>query len=375
MNILHLVSQYDATTVYKELVTHMAKIANTDQLVFVGLRKGQKVCKNMIENKEKLKIKVVQTHGKLSRIIFFTRISSVMKALEKNVEIKKYNIVHAHTLFADGGTALLIKKKYGIDYVVSVRETDIGGYLKKLPHSRLILNEIIVNAKKIIFISPSMKNVLLNYLNKKARAKLETNSVCISNGISDYWLENINQARTIAKEGHLDFIQVSSLMKRKNVDKTIFAIKELNNIGIKAHVTVVGTGPYGSNLKKNVEKNGLTKYVTFLGQIKEKDQLKNIYRNNDIFIMPSNKETFGLVYAEAMSQGLPIIYTKGTGIYGYFSEGEVGFGVEPENIEDIVEKIQYVIQNYDDLSKNCINYSKLFHWDSIVKRIYDIYAE
>ena len=39
-----------------------------------------------------------------------------------------------------------------------------------------------------------------------------------------------------------------------------------------------------------------------------------IYRENDIYVMPSIIETFGLVYAEAMSQGLPVIYTRGQGL-------------------------------------------------------------
>ena len=43
--------------------------------------------------------------------------------------------------------------------------------------------------------------------------------------------------------------------------------------------------------------------------------------------MPSRYETFGLVYGEAMSQGLPIIYSKGQGVDGYFKEGTVGYGV------------------------------------------------
>jgi glycosyltransferase involved in cell wall biosynthesis len=59
-----------------------------------------------------------------------------------------------------------------------------------------------------------------------------------------------------------------------------------------------------------------------------KEKLLNNYRNSDIFIMPSYNETFGLVYIEAMSQGLPIIYTQNEGVDGYFKEGSVGYSVK-----------------------------------------------
>ena len=55
--------------------------------------------------------------------------------------------------------------------------------------------------------------------------------------------------------------------------------------------------------------------------------------------MLSIMETFGLVYAEAMSQGLPIIYTKGQGFDEQFDEGKVGYHADCFNIEEIVKRI------------------------------------
>ena len=67
--------------------------------------------------------------------------------------------------------------------------------------------------------------------------------------------------------------------------------------------------------------------------------------------MPSFHETFGLVYIEAMSQGLPIIYTKGEGIDGYFKEATVGYSVNPKDVKNIVKKIEMIIHNYNKISK------------------------
>lgn len=90
--------------------------------------------------------------------------------------------------------------------------------------------------------------------------------------------------------------------------------------------------------------------------------------------MPSRYESFGLVYGEAMSQGLPIIYTEGQGIDGYFKEGTVGYSVNPKDINDIVKKIEMIIYNYNEISKNCLGLVEKFSWDKIAKTYRYIYT-
>jgi len=89
--------------------------------------------------------------------------------------------------------------------------------------------------------------------------------------------------------------------------------------------------------------------------------------------MPSYNETFGLVYLEAMSQGLPIIYTKREGVDGYFKDGTVGYSVNPKDVNDIVKKIEMIISNYNRISKNCLGLVEKFSWDKIAKIYYNIY--
>lgn len=70
--------------------------------------------------------------------------------------------------------------------------------------------------------------------------------------------------------------------------------------------------------------------MTFHEQLKDKDILKEYYNNAVIFTMPSSYETFGLVYVEAMLQGLPILYTHNEGIDGFYDEkiGEKVFSIK-----------------------------------------------
>ena len=104
-----------------------------------------------------------------------------------------------------------------------------------------------------------------------------------------------------------------------------------------------------------------------------KEKLIDYYRDADIFVLASISESFGLVYAEAMSQGLPVIYTKGQGFDGQFPEGRVGYHVDSNIVEDIVTKIKLIVDRYEEISKNCIKEVKRFDWASIAEQYYIIY--
>ena len=83
--------------------------------------------------------------------------------------------------------------------------------------------------------------------------------------------------------------------------------------------------------------------------------------------MPSFTETFGLVYAEALSQGLPLIYTKGEGFDKVFPEKHIGVSVNPNNPKDIANAINYIIDNYNNIQKKCAIASKKFSWETIAE--------
>ena len=99
------------------------------------------------------------------------------------------------------------------------------------------------------------------------------------------------------------------------------------------------------------------------------------YRNADIFVMPSFRESFGLVYAEAMSQGLPVVYSEGQGFDGQFAEGVVGYHVNAHDPEELCENIIKILKRYNEFPKVCMEASKKFRWDKLSKEYIKIYEE
>ena len=89
--------------------------------------------------------------------------------------------------------------------------------------------------------------------------------------------------------------------------------------------------------------------------------------------MPSIRESFGRVYAEAMTQGLPVIFTRGQGFDGLFEDGAVGYAVNPLDYEEIADAIEKISNRYEEMSKNCVEKCKLFDWTAIAKKLEGMY--
>lgn len=94
-------------------------------------------------------------------------------------------------------------------------------------------------------------------------------------------------------------------------------------------------------------------------------ELIDEYRNADLYVLISKRETFGLCYPEAMSQGLPIIYSKDERFDGFFKDGVVGYAVSYQSQNELLQAIKKVIANYSTLTKNSIKYANNFNWDDI----------
>lgn len=303
-------------------------------------------------------------------MLFYPRINKTVKYIEKQVDMNTIDIMHAHCVFADGAIALKLKQKYNIDYILSVR-ADTKEYFKKMPHAVIQLKNIILNAKKVIFIAPNMIEEINKKLDENTKKILKEKTIVLPNGINDYWHKNA-ESKKYKKRDYLELVQVSEFIKRKKIDESINIIEYLNNNGVKSKLTLIGSGKYFDDIKQYVKNKHLENFVTFTGQINDIDKLKDIYKNSDIFIMPSLNETFGLVYIEAMTQGLPVIYKTGTGIDGFFNT-KIGFGIGEFDYEEIKNNIIELINNYDTISLECVEQSKRFNWSNIANEITKLY--
>ncbi|MGV3268030.1 glycosyltransferase family 4 protein [Staphylococcus simulans] len=304
----------------------------------------------------------------IDRFFYFKKQKKILNWVHKlNLNLNDYDVVHAHTLFSDGYQAL----KTGKPYIVTVRNTDINFYMKFYKHLLPLGRKILENASKIIFLSESYKKNTIELLfgNKKIKNEIYEKSHVIPNGINDFWLKHSsNQTKHINED--INVICVCRIMKNKNLE---FLAENLTSkyLGRNVNVYIVGDvvdSKYYQNLKSYPN-------MHFLGK-KDKNNIVEIMKDMHMFIMVSFTETFGLVYLEALTQNLPVIYTKNEGFDKYFEDGYVGYSVNPTNNDELIKQVRKIVGNYNEIQRNISQLDKKsFSWQNNAikhKNLYEI---
>lgn len=145
------------------------------------------------------------------------------------------------------------------------------------------------------------------------------------------------------KVGHFKFISVGNLVKTKGFDLLIPAIKELNAMGLLCQLVIVGDGPEREQIRQTISDEGLSELI-FLHSPLPHSEVMSLYSRFDAFVLPSWKETFGIVYLEAMFAGLPVIAVKCQGISGLFEENDEALFCEPLDKASLIQHMRFVIE-------------------------------
>ena len=232
----------------------------------------------------------------------------------------------------------IFASKLGLNFSACVHCSDIEVLTNPI-YSVYFKSELLKalrNANKIFCRSYSLKQKLLNLYPEF------TDKIYLApSGIAEKYI--VNNVNNDINPSNLKICTCANLIKRKNVDKLVLAVKNFNNILL----TVIGNGPELNQLKK------LSPNIHFTGKLSHDNVLK-IMRQNDIFILPSVNETFGMVYLEAMASGCISVCTKNDGVDGIIKNGENGFTVYP-TVKSISETIKYILS----LDKSVLNSIRL----------------
>lgn len=370
MKILHICSDFAKQSIYNHFITHLSNDISIEQTIFVPCRSYDEISKNKNHNLNNVEYLYSKIYNKLDRIFFNRKIHKATKLIMESKN--EVDLVHAHFLFSDGAIALEYFYKFNTPYIVAVRNTDLNYFFRYMFHLRGKGIEILMNASKIIFLSNVYKNKLLEtYIPLKYKQTIKSKSIVIPNGVDPFWLANINESKREIKD-ELRVVYIGDFSKNKNIQNTISALILMRKNGHNIKFSIVGGGgDYNDQILKLINVN--SSWINYIQRTNNKEKIKSILQDSHIFCMPSKFETFGIVYIEAMTQGLPLIFTKNQGIDGYFQDGQIGFAVRNNNIHDIIKSIYKILDNYQVMSYNCLMYSKLFSWDTITNKYLEIY--
>lgn len=293
--------------------------------------------------------------------------------------IKTYNPDLIHSFFAlpSGSIGLYCKKIFNIPYITSVLGADvpgfnIGDWRLNVYHSltRFITKAIWNNSSFIVANSNSLKESCNKF------APIHDIKV-ITNGVDQelfYPLANKNYNTN----GPVHLLYLSRLTFQKKIGVLIKACGILNSRGVtNFKLTVVGEGHLKNEMFAKIHAYKIQDKVNFLGW-RNLEELPEIYRSADVFILPSVMEGMSSVTLQAMACGLPIIASRVKGFEEVLEDNVNGLYAEYNNPDDFADMIEKLIKSQElreKMSKKSIEKSKSFLWNNIAGQYLELYEK
>ncbi|MEL4455024.1 glycosyltransferase family 4 protein [Lutimonas vermicola] len=330
-----------------------------------GVRRNYQIVTNKAYTDEKYNIKIrffrsfiplKGLYSSLEKSMWAFRIQFVFhqKDLYNLYKDYKPDIIHAHNI-TDGFYAYKLYKKYGTPYIITLRGVYSYVYEKKW------VTKILENAQNLSTPSYSMHG------NVKKHHEISL----IPHGLDDFWFKDVVEKKVLPSK--LRIVTVARLLSLKNIDIILDALNSLKNENNSFNFDIIGEGPEEERLKYLVNEYGLASYVHFHGFLNQ-DDVRSVLDKNDIFILLSERETFGRVYFEAAARNLLIIGSKGTGADGYFSSKEALF-INPNKLE-LLEVLNSIdCEKFCRMTKLSLEKIRSFKTKIITEKYYSLFNE
>lgn len=379
MNVLYLTEDYVGSRVHHNLCRSIVEADNQVDMTVFAFNRPNYPLRDLRPTYDGRNYRLVESDFKGNLLMYRTwfpyKIRCKYRQLTQKADLEHTDLIVASTLFSDGAVAYRLWCERRIPYVVVVRGTDVNLYLRRMPHLYRIGRQIVNNAQKVIFVSPVQrrqfeKSLAFRHLISGVQPKLIT----ITNGIDQVWIDNQYLENDNRNPNAILYIGVFD--RNKNVSTLIDACQRLRGQNPNLTLNLVGGGgACEPQIMKHIEQKG--DWIKFHGPVYDKQKLMQICRQNAVFVMISKSETFGLVYFEALTQGLPVVYSAGQGFDGVLDGYNVGLAAKSSSVSDVSEKIQLVLRDRIAMQKSIgqINFEdfswqrKMQLWLSVLKTV------
>lgn len=259
-----------------------------------------------------------------------------------------YAIPHAYAAYF--AKQILKDKGIKLPVVTTLHGTDItlvGSHPAYKPAVEFSINK----SDRVTSVSESLKRESFEFFDIYNEIEVIPNFIDNSQFLID---ENCKCREEIAGKDEKIVIHVSNLRKVKRVDDVIKVFYEIQK-EVNAKLIIVGEGPEWERTSAEIERLGISDKVKSLGKVND---LYTVLCSADLFLLPSEKESFGLAALEAMAARVPVISSNAGGIPEVNIDGKTGFVLPIGDVKGMSEKAIMLLKDEQLLKKFSENAKK-----------------
>jgi len=225
-----------------------------------------------------------------------------------------YAIPHASAAYL--AQQILREKGREVPCITTLHGTDITLVGREEAYAPIV--EFSLNhSNGVTAVSEYLKQVTQEYFNLKQPVHVIPNFLDMSRFRR---LDSKHVRNRLAGRDEKILVHASNFRKVKRVNDVLDVYLKVREV-LPSRLMLIGDGPERSPLEKRVRELGLTHDVLFLGN---QDRIEDILPLGDLFLLPSESETFGLAALEAMASGLPVVSTLSGGLPEVIEDGKSG---------------------------------------------------
>ena len=259
-------------------------------------------------------------------------------------KLHEIEIVHVHYAIPHAYAGYMAKQMLAqegifIPMVTTLHGTDIT-LVGSHPFYKPAVTFSINNSDAVTSVSQSLKDDTLRLFNIKKEIEV------VPNFIDTKKYENLYsncERELIASNNEKIITHISNIRKVKRVDDVIEIFDRIQK-ELPAKLVIVGDGPEKESLENLCKKKGIDEKVLFVGNSHEVDKILCF---SDLFILPSEHESFGLVALEAMVCGVPVISSNAGGLPEVNIHGESGYLSDVGNVDEMAKNALKILENND----------------------------
>ena len=286
---------------------------------------------------------------------------------------QKLDILHVHYAIPHASAAfsaqqILKTRNIDLPFITTLHGTDIT-LLGKDKSFQPVIEFAINQSDAVTAVSESLKEDTYQFFDIKKDIEVIPNFIDPS---LYHFAEDIELRAQFAEKDEVIITHISNFRKVKRVDDVIRIFEGVQQ-QLSAKLLMVGDGPELHQVKNLARELGISDKVFFLGKSKRIEQITSI---SDIFLLPSETESFGLVALEAMASGVAVVSSNVGGLPEVNIDGLTGFLNEVGDIEGMIASVLTILKDKDTLARfktNALEHSQKFELNKIVPEYENLY--